>query len=306
METKEIICQLDQEALDLFAVKGRETENPDPINANAAPVRRVLQIVHDFSHKPISDLHILDLACGEGVYAIETALRGARVTAIDGRTERMNKGKEVAERLRMENLHFEQKDIREVSVETHGQFDVIYMLGILYHLDVPDVFHTLENVCAMTRGYAIIDTHISLTGREEATHKRVTYRGSKYREHSENDTEELRRSRLLASLDNAQSFWFTKQSLIGLLGDIGFTSVFECHNPVDPVKPNDRLTLVALKGRRVNIAAYPWINDKTDKEIEDLLLINTKKGPSESSSVEKVKGIINRVLNRLGYEIRRV
>ena len=43
----------------------------------------------DLTTNPIEQVSVLDLACGEGVYAIEAALRGATVLAIDARTERM-------------------------------------------------------------------------------------------------------------------------------------------------------------------------------------------------------------------------
>ena len=47
----------------------------------------------DLTTNPIEQVSVLDLACGEGVYAIEAALRGATVLAIDARTERMGIGR---------------------------------------------------------------------------------------------------------------------------------------------------------------------------------------------------------------------
>jgi 2-polyprenyl-3-methyl-5-hydroxy-6-metoxy-1,4-benzoquinol methylase len=86
---------LDDETLSLFDSKGIE----DPVlaalrsrNGNAVKVRRVLQIIHDLARRPFDQLRILDLACGEGVYAIEMTLCGASVVALDARTERMDKG----------------------------------------------------------------------------------------------------------------------------------------------------------------------------------------------------------------------
>jgi SAM-dependent methyltransferase len=259
----------------------------------------------------MSQLSVLDLACGEGVYAVETALRGAQVTGVDGRKERMNTGKEVAERLGLKNLQFEQADVRRVSIATHGQFDVVYVLGILYHLDAPDVFTTLENVRTMSRDFIVIDTHISLNGRDEVAYEGALYAGTKWREHGDHDPEGLRRTRLMASLDNTFSFWFTKESLIKLLINIGFTSVFECHGPLDPTKANNRITLVALKGKRTMLSTYPWINDKTDGEIRTLLQSSDRSIPMtsliKSMSLRKLLGIpINGLLHTLGYEIRRL
>ena len=77
------------------------------------------KLIRDFSKKPFSQLKILDLACGEGVYSIEAALRG-EVKALDARIERMREGAKAAERLGLKNLCFEQADIRNVNTSSHG------------------------------------------------------------------------------------------------------------------------------------------------------------------------------------------
>ena len=124
--------------------------------------RRVLQVVHDLARRPVPELRILDLACGIGIYAIEAALHGATVKAIDARTERMSAGIEWAERLGLEQLSFEQQDVRAFGPETWGRFDVVLVLGILYHLDHRDVFGVLRSVHEVTDHLAIIDTHVAL------------------------------------------------------------------------------------------------------------------------------------------------
>jgi predicted RNA methylase len=45
---------------------------------------RINQIVADLSKKPISESRILDLACWEGDFAAEFAMRGANVVATEG------------------------------------------------------------------------------------------------------------------------------------------------------------------------------------------------------------------------------
>src|SRR3712207_6879892 len=46
------------------------------------------------------------------------------------RRERLDEGSAAAKRLGLNDVRFEQGDIRTVSRKTHGQFDVIYCLGI--------------------------------------------------------------------------------------------------------------------------------------------------------------------------------
>src|SRR6059036_2519653 len=106
---------LDPATLELFENKGQEQGGAV---AYAVKVRRVSQILCDLVSSQAGKLRILDLACGEGVYAIETALRGAEVLAVDARNERMSEGARAAERLQLTSVRFEQKDVREVKASS--------------------------------------------------------------------------------------------------------------------------------------------------------------------------------------------
>src|ERR1700722_13774897 len=96
--------------------------------------QRVLQVVQDLAGKPISGMHDLDLACLEGLYAVEFARQGAKVLAIEGRESNIEKAKFAKRTLGLENLELLQCDVRDLSPDRHGHFDVVLCLGILYHL----------------------------------------------------------------------------------------------------------------------------------------------------------------------------
>jgi SAM-dependent methyltransferase len=260
---------LDAEALALFARKGHQGGPgvPQAGEANGVKVRRVMQLVADLARRPFGELSVLDLGCGEGVYAIEAALRGARVLALDARTERMDEGALCAKRHGLGNVRFAQEDVRRVTRETHGEFDVVLLLGLLYHLDVGDVFPVLESVHAMCAGLLVVDTLVAATAGCEAGWRGRTYAGSRHREHEDADPPEARRARLLRSIDNAHSFRFTRESLVHALVDTGFTSVLECRAPLEPGKAGDRITLAALKGEPVRLSTYPWVNGIAEEEI---------------------------------------
>jgi 2-polyprenyl-3-methyl-5-hydroxy-6-metoxy-1,4-benzoquinol methylase len=272
--TREPVYALDAEALALFARKGTEggPDIPQAGLANGVKVRRILQITRDFARRPLSELRILDLGCGEGVYAIEAGLRGAEVLALDARTARMEQGAACASRLGLRTVSFRQGDVRRVTIDSVGTFDVVYLLGLLYHLDVPDVFAVLENVHELCGGMLVIDTLISLTAESRVEWRGSAYSGRRCREHEDDDTDAVRRSRALKSIDNTFSFRFTRESLLRALQGTGFTSVCECHVPAEPGKAVDRITLVALKGSPVRLSTYPWVNDKSETEIERALL----------------------------------
>jgi SAM-dependent methyltransferase len=271
---QERVHALDDAARELFARKGEEggPDVPQKGEANGVKVRRVMQIVRDLAPAPFERLRILDLGCGEGVYALEAALRGATVVAVDGRTERMRHGAACAARHGLGNVAFREDDVRRATRETYGAFDVVLLLGILYHLDAPDLFDLLASVRAMA-GLTVIDTLVASdapagTGApDRATHGGATYEGRRVREHGDDDPPELRRSRVLKSLDNTHSFRPTRGALLRALHDAGFTSAYECFVPAEPGKAADRATFVARSGEPVVLSTYPWVNGRSDEDI---------------------------------------
>ncbi|MDR7419230.1 MAG: class I SAM-dependent methyltransferase [Armatimonadota bacterium] len=271
--SEERVRALDADALALFARKGVEAGPGAPQigPANGVKVRRVMQITRDLSARPFDALRILDLGCGEGVYAIEAGLRGAEVVALDARTERMALGAACGARHGLTNVRFVQDDVRRVTRQGYGQFDAVYVLGLLYHLDVPDVFSVLEHVADLCTRLVVIDTLISLEDEREAEWRGQAYRGQRWREHGDDDPPEVRRGRILRSIDNTFGFRFTRESLVRVLRDVGFTSVFECQAPFEPGKAADRITVAAIKGTPVLLSTYPWVNHRTEVEIAHLL-----------------------------------
>jgi 2-polyprenyl-3-methyl-5-hydroxy-6-metoxy-1,4-benzoquinol methylase len=315
MSTTEIVHALDEDALRVFREKGTQGGRaiPQQGNANAAKVRRVIQLTRDLATKNFDELRILDLACGEGVYSIEAALRGAEVVAIDGRTERMDDGARIAARAGLTRLRFEQRDIRSITRATDGIFDVVYFLGILYHLDSTTAFSVFENIREMTNGIVIIDTHIALTADLEVEYRGRRYAGSQHREHEDTDSEAVRRARVMMSLDNTVSFWFTKDALVRLLSDVGFTSVAEVQAPLEPGKPENRVTLVAKGCERVAVSTYPWINGLAEDAIARTLQVQDDEKsakqvqPAVPRQETRASRFVNGVLRpTLGLELRRV
>ena len=75
-----------------------------------------------------------------GHYAIEFAMQGATVVGIEGRESNVQKAIFAKDILNLENLTFYQDDVRNLSAEKYGQFDIVLCSGILYHLDSSDVF----------------------------------------------------------------------------------------------------------------------------------------------------------------------
>ena len=223
-------------------------------------LRRVLQIVADVAGRPLEGLRVLDLGCLEGEYAIEMARHGATAVGIEGREANLAKARFVKDVFGLDGLELVQDDFRNLSREAYGQFDVVLCLGILYHLDAPDVFRFVEAMHAVCRRALIIDTYISVADKEAFPDAGRTYYGRSVAEHDPRTTPEQRLASLWSSLDNVRSVWLTRPSLLNLLAHVGFTSVYECHVPAEPRKPADRITLVALKGQRTGLLSTPAAN----------------------------------------------
>ncbi|HPL01339.1 MAG TPA: class I SAM-dependent methyltransferase [bacterium] len=309
-KTSKKLFLLNKSALEVFKLKGDQ---------NAVKVRRVLQIAEDLSGGNMAGKKVLDLGCAEGAYSIELALRGAKVLGIDAREERMKFGRKIAQEKKIANLEFVQKDVREISKKT-GSFDLVLFLGLLYHLDAKDIFDLLPKIFQICRHFLIIDTHISLVAKEFVSNKGKKYAGIRLREHGDNESQDKILPRPGASVGNLYSFRFTKNSLVKLLNDQGFTTVFECHSPLEPTKEKmlgDRITLVAIKGDKTKLSTYPWLNDISEKEIERKMgkigqwqpYWESGAGKKEKFKLRaisyRLKNALNGLLSKFGYELRR-
>jgi SAM-dependent methyltransferase len=219
---------------------------------NEDAVQRVTQVVSDLVQAPLAELRVLDLGALEGQYALELAQRGARVVAIEGRQASVEKSEFAKRALALDNIEFELGDVRDVSKETHGEFDVVLCLGLLYHLDAADVFPFLRAIADMCTNVLVLETRVSLSARETHDFEGRSYHGSSFAEPATSaegtDTETL-----WASLDNPRSFMFTRPSLFNALRRLGFTSAYECAIPARKAIWPDRGTFVAVRGKPVGL-----------------------------------------------------
>lgn len=213
---------------------------------------RINQIVRDFSRKPLSESSVLDLGSLEGDFSVEMALHGAQVLGIEGRRSNIEKAKA---RHSMQNLKFAEDDVRNLTREKYGQFDIVLCLGILYHLDAPDCFKLLQSISEVCSCFAIIDTHISQGRDAVVNYDGKQYSGWYYTEYANQPTADEEEGKPWASIGNIRSFWPTKPSLVNAIIDAGFNSAYDCQFPAWNDIPADRIALVALKGEREKVLA---------------------------------------------------
>jgi SAM-dependent methyltransferase len=233
---------------------------PEPIT-NDYRLRRIFQVAGDLTRGDLATLRVLDLACEEGMFGLEFARRGAEVVAVEAREPHVERASFAAEALGLGNYEVHCADVRDVTRARYGEFDVVLCLGIVYHLDAPDVFEFALNLGELCRWALFVESNISTTPAEAREFGGRRYSGRRYLEHRPRSSADERKSLLRASIDNTESFWLTRSSLINLLTDAGFTSVVEGLSPRYSRLRADQVFLVALKGGPTDLLSVPGMEE---------------------------------------------
>lgn len=218
---------------------------------------RLVQMAADLVGKPLSQCRVLDLACLEGHYALEFGLHGAEVVGMEIRDANLAKAEFTRRALGLNNVRFVQDDVRNLSEEKHGRFDIVLCYGILYHLDVPFALDFVHNIYAVCDRVAIFESFVSTKDEVAVEFRNKQYWGRFYREHDEGADTKTKESDLFASIDNVRSFWLTLPSLLNLITEAGFSSAYDAMAPHYPGQNADRPTLVALRGLPEAVLSSP-------------------------------------------------
>lgn len=110
---------------------------------------------------------VLDIGTWNGFYAFAAEQRGAsRVLATDSAVWREpgfgSAGFELARRVLGSEVEGREIDVMDHSPETVGEFDVVFFLGVLYHLRHPLL--ALEKVASVTKKQLILETQVDMLG----------------------------------------------------------------------------------------------------------------------------------------------
>lgn len=96
----------------------------------------------------------LDVGCGFGYFSGYLKGLGLQVTAVDGREENVS---ETARR--NAGVKCVVADVEEISPAKFGQFDLVFCVGLLYHLENP--FKAVRNLEALCGGIALLETVVA-------------------------------------------------------------------------------------------------------------------------------------------------
>jgi SAM-dependent methyltransferase len=183
---------------------------------------------------------VLDLGCLEGYFAVESALQGATVVAVEGKIKNLKKCEFVRSALGIDKttLRLVRDDVMNVTRATYGSFNAVLALGLLYHL--ADPFQFLANMADVCDEFVLIDTHVAfedkvpelpdgwrppLSPLTELTFRGKSYLGRWYREFDPGTPQLAKDHSVSASLTDEAAVWLVEDSLVALLHDVGFPQV---------------------------------------------------------------------------------
>ena len=115
----------------------------------------------------LRDKTVLDVGAWDGFFSFEAERRGAkRVVAADsfawkGTSWSDKRGFELARRALGSSVEDVEMDVLELDAERIGTFDVVFFLGVLYHMRHPLL--ALEHVASVTGNLLILETHVDMT-----------------------------------------------------------------------------------------------------------------------------------------------
>jgi tRNA (mo5U34)-methyltransferase len=106
----------------------------------------------------LADRRTLDLGTRDGFFAFECERRGASVIAVDYLPAERT-GFSIAADLLHSKVQYHCANVYNLTPQAFGEFDLVLMLGLLYHL--PDPLGALAVVRTLCRGKLILETHVA-------------------------------------------------------------------------------------------------------------------------------------------------
>ena len=98
---------------------------------------------------------VLDMACNHGYFAVEAAFHGARkVVGVDLREQNIAKANFLKTYFGTQNVEFRVQNVYDL--DSSETFDVVYNLGLFYH--VTDPYVLMQHTYDMCNKFAVIDT----------------------------------------------------------------------------------------------------------------------------------------------------
>lgn len=121
--------------------------------------RHLWPVLLDLFGGNLAGKRILDVACNCGGFSFLAAQSGAtEVLGVDSEISYINQARFLKRALQDEKVEFQQVRLEDLTPEIHGEFDITFFFGILYHVENP--IEALRRIANLTRDTIVIDTSL--------------------------------------------------------------------------------------------------------------------------------------------------
>lgn len=212
----------------------------DPLHFRGLKGRHYQRYEHFFpsvlSHAggSLEGKRVLEIGCNAGFWCIQARLAGAEyVRGVDISEKNVEQASFIRDVVGLTHLEYQTVTAADVSSEALGEYDVVFFLGLLYHLDKP--IEALERLHAVTREFAVIDTNLA---RADVSPDIPLLKIEEDQVHEQN-------------ISNRVALVPTKSAVPAMLRYVGFREVYWIPNraknlPLD-YKTLARMTFIAVK-----------------------------------------------------------
>lgn len=126
--------------------------------------------IKDHIAEDLSGQRVLDIGCNAGFYSFELAKRGAEVLGIDTDRRYLRQAGWARDLLDAEHVRFRKASVFDVD-RLEGQFDIVFFMGVLYHLRYPllalDLIARLKPARLVFQTLTFGDDRVSRHARQE-------------------------------------------------------------------------------------------------------------------------------------------
>lgn len=191
----------------------------DAANEGALRTATFRHILHSVISPSDGD-KLVDLGAGPCKFSEIARDSGFTVTAVDGRTERLPSS--------LQGIEIVQADVRDVDLTG---FDVVVILGLLYHLTLEDQIDLLRKSSAARS--VIVDTQVHIPDLvvERACRERGDWHTQLAEKSGYSGVEFPEAENPMASIGNSQSWWHTEDSIARLFQECGYEEVLLVGKP---------------------------------------------------------------------------
>jgi len=161
----------EQQIRDLIAAHGRWWHQievaPGIVTPGDDSNRMKLPILDELGLSPsLQGKRVLDIGCSDGFFTFEAEKRGGDVVAIDFVPESYS-GFGTARRILDSRVTYRMDNVYNLKPEDYGTFDVVFFLGVLYHLRKPlaaldAIRSVMKRGAELYAGTMLIDEYVQL------------------------------------------------------------------------------------------------------------------------------------------------